>query len=89
MRRSREEGDRIALRLPAEMKLEAERLARLSGEHNVSDYYRNAIEAYNERVRGEIIDGRHAEPSSEAPGVQQPQPERMPPPFEHLKARPA
>lgn len=50
MRRSRDEQDRIALRLSAEMKLEAERLARLSGERNVSDYYRKAIEAHNERV---------------------------------------
>ncbi len=81
MRRSRDEQDRIALRLPAEMKLEAERLARLSGERNVSDYYRKAIESHNERISARFEEAEPEEagsdevPLSHAPG-----------PFRHLRA---
>lgn len=80
MRRSRDEQDRIALRLPAEMKLEAERLARLSGERNVSDYYRKAIEAHNERVGALLQEESDCSegPLASAPG-----------PLRHLKANPS
>lgn len=79
MRRSRDEQDRIALRLPAEMKLQSERLARLSGERSVSDYYRKAIEAHNERVSARLADDSDSPegPLSYAPG-----------PLRHLKANP-
>lgn len=51
MRRSRAESTRITLRLPEELRLESERLARLAGCLAVSDYLRAAIREKNARER--------------------------------------